>query len=84
MLKFSVTCCRHYFSKNYGYSKQSESIDLPLEVDQRIHNLDSDSSHNTSEFVDLMNLDSTEYGCEINLLIILISEHKALNLHIYE
>ena len=29
---------------------------------------DSDSSHNTSESVDLTNLDSTDYGCEIRLV----------------
>ena len=40
-----------------------------IEVDQWIHNLDSDSSHNTSESVDLTNLDSTDYGCEIRLLV---------------
>ena len=44
------------------------SVDLPLEVDQRIHNPDSDSSHKTSESVDLTNLDSTDYGCEIRLI----------------
>ena len=43
-------------------------MDLPREVDQRIHNPDSDSSHKTSESVDLTNLDSTDYGCEIHLL----------------
>ena len=32
----------------------------------RIHN--PDSSHNTSESVDLTNLDSTDYGCEIRLM----------------
>ena len=41
---------------------------LNLEVDQRIHNPDSDSSHKTSESVDLTNLDSTDYVCEIRLL----------------
>ena len=41
----------------------------PREVDQRIHNPDSDSSHNTSESVDLMNLDSMDYGREKRLLI---------------
>ena len=43
---------------------ESESVDL------RIHNPDSDSSHITSESVDLKNLDSTDYGCEICLLCI--------------
>ena len=43
---------------------------IPREVDQLIHNPDSDSSHNTSEFVDLMNLDSTDYGCEIRLVLL--------------
>ena len=43
-------------------------MDLPRELDQWIHNPDSDSSHNTSESVDLTNLDSTDYGCEICLL----------------
>ena len=70
MLKFPATCCHHYFSKNYGKSKQSESVYLPLEVDQRIYNPDSNSSHNTSESVDLTNLDLTDYGCEICLLIV--------------
>ena len=45
----------------------SESVDLPLEVDQRIHYPDSDSSNFTSESVNLMNLDSMDYGCEICL-----------------
>ena len=40
---------------------------LTQEVDQ-IHN--SDSSHVTSESVDLKNLDSADYGCEIRLLIL--------------
>ena len=61
MLKFPATCCCHYFSENYGQSKESESVDLPLEVDQRILNPDSDSSHNTSESVDLANLDLNLY-----------------------
>ena len=56
------------FLKKLWVIKQSESVDLPREVDQRIHNPDSDSSHNTSESVDLMNLDLTDYGCEIRLV----------------
>ena len=43
---------------------------MPREVDQRIHNPDSDSSHITGESVDLTNLDSTDYGCEIRLLTV--------------
>ena len=46
----------------FGYSNESESDDLPLEVDQWIPNPDSDSSHITSKSVDLKNLDSTDYG----------------------
>ena len=69
MLKFPATCYRHYFTKIYGQSNESESVDLPLEVDQQIHNPVSDSSYITSESVDLKNLDSTDYGCEIRLLI---------------
>ena len=57
------TCCfRHHFNKLIIFS-------VPREVDQRIHNPDSDSSHNTSESVDLRNLDSTDYGCEVRLWI---------------
>ena len=67
MLKFPATFCRHYFTKIYGKSNESESVDLPLRVDQRIHNPDSDSSHITSASVDLKNLDSTDYGCEIHI-----------------
>ena len=55
------------FYKELWVSKDSESVDLPREVDQRIHNPDSDSSHKTSESVDLTNLDLTDYGCEIRL-----------------
>ena len=66
MLKFYTTFCRHYFTKNSGYSNEFESVDLPREVDQQIH--DSDSSHISSKFVDLKNLDSTDYACEIRLL----------------
>ena len=47
--------------------KREESVDLPQKVDRWIHNPDSDSSHITSEFVNLRNLDSTDYGCEIRL-----------------
>ena len=37
----------------------------PPEVD---HNLDLDSTHITSESINLMNLDSTDYVCEICLM----------------
>ena len=43
----------------------------PLIYLKRIHN--PDSSHITSESVDLKNLDSTDYGCEICLLVLLLS-----------
>ena len=53
--------------KHNGY--ESESIDLPFEVDQQIHNPYSDSSHIINEFVDLKNLDLADYGCEIHLML---------------
>ena len=53
-----------------GNPKKSESVDLPPKVakDQWIHNPDSHSSHNTSKSINLRNLDSMDYGCEIHLL----------------
>ena len=59
MLKFPATFCRHYFIKNFGLSKESWIVNL--EVDQWIQNPDSDSTHITSESVDLRNPDSTDY-----------------------
>ena len=47
---------------------QSIMDNLPPEVAQRIHNPDSDSSHIISECVNVRNLDSTDYGCEIRLI----------------
>ena len=83
MLKFFLTCCCHYFTKNYGLSKDTESVDLHREVDQRIHNPDSDSSHKTSESVDLTNLDSTDYGCEIRLVNTLYYIYIIVSPYIY-
>ena len=52
-------------------------------VDQRIHNPDSDSSHKTSESVDLTNLDSTDYGCEIRLLVHLSRRQRLTSLKMF-
>ena len=38
-------------------------------LNQQIHNPDSDSSHITSESVNLTNIDLGDYGCEIRLVI---------------
>ena len=40
----------------------------PLEVDQQIHNPNQDSGHIKSESINLKNLDSTDYVCEIHLV----------------
>ena len=51
----------------------------PSSLNPLIHNPDSDSSPNTSESVDLTNLDSTDYGCEIRLLSIVIIGNSIWN-----
>ena len=65
------------------------SIDLNLKYENkmnrhkyniRIHNPDSDSSHKTSESVDLTNLDSTDYGCEIRLIVGVFHNRNPSNL----
>ena len=73
MFSFWIQICRKLYFTNLGNPKNPNlnldsmdySCEIRLEVHQRIHNPDSDSSDITSESVDLKNLDSMDYSCEI-------------------
>ena len=74
MLKFLLHVAAIILQRFMGNPRTLNPL-IYLSVDQRIHNPDSDSSHITSESVDLTNLDSTDYGWEIRLMAMLDTGH---------